>query len=696
MLFWFQNCVRRLFSGALPALLCLFALTDSALARPYYYIARPGFSTTLDYTYSNHKNVSSGGKETTSASHHFREGIEVQTAGWAYHPALLVYQLNLNPEWIQDQQQQDNYYNRTQNASSLLYRVSGRLLQYKPVNVDFHSSRSSSLSTNSWGATTQRLKSDYGGALNFPVKKWPMRLAYDSSDSLTEGFYTSRRISDTFRLSSYRNTDVHRTSLEINYEETVYEWQGRGLLAEQAVDLGRARMYSTWLLTDDERLKLDSHLLSNYLKTDGPANYTFSLNETLSFRHLAKDSNPQLNSSYAMGFDTDSDNNYTLPLSSAVTVSHQLYDNLTSSINGQVSQVYGRNYEQNGYDAGGGFAYHRRVPFGLVRMNLGSNYKVVDQTVTSRWLTVLNENVDLFYGIEVRLTKEQIDPQSIKVFADNILLRLDEDYTVTENGGIILLSHQDFDSDDPLAPVRTKVSYRYLGDPSAKLGTLTRSLGAGCSAWSWLSLNYSLSLTEDQLLAGDPPIRLRDDLSQRITLGTRYKKLSASLSLSEERYAQRETVRSWQLSGGLGGAKFWLWEPFSNMRLQLVASVGGAANTDNTESNFNRASGSGNTFNYNVRGNLNWQITPVQKVKAVIFQRLIQQDYSATSENDLEIETQSRSSSRTHSGASLSHIYRFAAWSIKSDYSLILEKDNVYNWEKMHNRFFFSLRRDLR
>jgi len=249
---------------------------------------------------------------------------------------------------------------------------------------------------------------------------------------------------------------------------------------------------------------------------------------------------------------------------------------------------------------------------------------------------------------------------------------------------------------DPMEPVRAQVSYRYEGDPSNKIGTLRRDFGAKLSAWSWLSLDYKLALIEDQLFAGEDPNRLRDDQTQSVTLGVHYKISTTSLRFSEEKFAERDTIRSWQLSQSLDGSNFWLWRPRSNLHFRFFAALGGGANKDNSQSELSSSTSSSSDFYYNLRSNLNWRPSRNQQVKASAFQQMTKREYRNRSDYIKETEENSTSSSLTRTGLTLGYLFRYAAWKFNADYSYVLAKENLADRERTHSSVMFSLSRDLR
>ena len=208
------------------------------------------------------------------------------------------------------------------------------------------------------------------------------------------------------------------------------------------------------------------------------------------------------------------------------------------------------------------------------------------------------------------------------------------------------------------------VSYRYQSDPSAKLGTLTRSFGAGLSLWSALTLRYRLSLVQEELLGGTPPETMTDDTIQSVSAQLTYDWSDTLLTADEEKRAAGNSIRRWKVTQSFP------WRPRPNLSLAVSGSYG--------ESELLESGSSGRA--YGLRASGQWQPRANQQWRMEAFQNI------TTTDSPTRIES---------SGLGLFYVWRYAVWSVEADYRYLLDEQPLVDQERTVHSMNLSLRRAL-
>ena len=76
-----------------------------------FFIERPRLALDFAYEYENDKRT--GTTESDNTTRTFTEEFNLETNGWIYHPALLIYSLNFSPIWEQSTSRDTNTGDKT-------------------------------------------------------------------------------------------------------------------------------------------------------------------------------------------------------------------------------------------------------------------------------------------------------------------------------------------------------------------------------------------------------------------------------------------------------------------------------------------------------------------------------------------------------------------------------------------------------
>ena len=651
-------------AGVVVALTVLLVadLGKTARARMFY-LERPRLGTELEYAFQQ-SDQNTPFSRTQGTSDRFTEGLLLATRGFAYHPALFIFDLDLNPKWEQQTQAYDPGQNDSRRSFFLDYGIDGTLLPQRPISVMLLARHNSSTNTTSLASATTGETTLYGASLLSKSKKIPTRLSYTSSERIQEGFYPSTETSDSLSLASTHRSSRYFTNLNADYEMR----QRNALGLAQNMDNASARLHNDLQVTDDRRVRLASGVITRAMDTPGLTTSLLDLSEVLNWQHTPEKQRLQVISSYVVNYTANRRDDYlseSMPLAASLTVSHRLYENLVSSLSGNG----GHNRFTGGSedDLGGrlNFDYSRRVPKGLLNLDLGHAYQVRDRTITTDVIDAFDEPQTLSASVFTLLANRHVDLATIRVFnADKSReYVLNFDYTVKPVGDFVQIERM------PLGGLISDgqpvlVSYRYQSDPSAKMATLTRSFGTGLSLWSVLPLRYYFTLVQEELLGGLPPETLVDDTLQSYSAQLGHDWSSTLVTLDDEQHAAGNSRRSWKV------AQDFHWR----LRANLTLGVGGSYG----ESELLESASSGRAYSLRTTGQ--YQPDASQNLRLEMF--------TNTSTTDSPTRNESF-------GLGLFYVYRFGVWSVQADYRYLSDQQPIVAQEHNLNALNLTLRRNL-
>lgn len=665
---------RRAGVVVLLAAMLVVAGGEKAMARMFY-LERPRWGAHLDYSFQNSKQ-STPSRHSQGTSHRYTEGLKMASRGYLYHPALLVFDLSLEPKWEQQRAKYEPGQASAVSSFFLDYGFDGTLLQRQPVSVQLLARQNTSTTSSSLNPATTSDTSVYGATLVYASRKFPSRLSYTHNEQNQEGFYSSTQSSDTMRLSSSNRAERYHTNLNADWVKRWREAQGPGQASENA----SFRLTNSLDVTADRRMRLSSALSTNRTEVQDQISSNLALNESLAWQHTDPQKRLQIRSKYTARYTFNS-TSYTdgatkrsedIPLEAGVSLSHLLYENLVSSLDGNIGHHKFEGGHAQSYGGGVNFAYSRRVPVGTISLNLGQNYQVSDRTVTADYMEVTRLAPELltFDQLGARLANRHVDlDRPVELFrSDGFTYAMLSDYDIVPVGDFVEIRPVmgSVLSDDLGNGERVWASYSYSSDPSARLGTLTRSFGAGLSLWSVLDLRYRLARTEGELLAGTPPDHgLADDTMQSVSAQLTYRWSDTLLTYDDEQRAAGNSMRRWQAR-----QKF-SWRPRNNISLSVGGSYGELELLD--------TGSSGRSYRLDARGQ--WQPRPNQQWRLEAFQNT---------------STSNRPDRNESSGLGLFYLKRFGVWNMEVNYRHLLDQQPLAGQERSQDTLNLTLRRVLR
>ena len=660
-----ENALYRDVALILLALL-LLATTASAARTRSFYLERPRLALEFEYSYQDDENVTPT-RTNGQVSHRFLEGLSLASRGYLYHPALLIFDLELSPSWEQEEQSSAAGREDSRRSFFFDYNLSGTLMQYRRLSLNFQARQSNSSTSNTLSATTSNESALYGATLVYKSLRLPTRLSYQYQSVNQQGFFSTTSNTERLTLTSNHRIDRSTTRLNADYSTSRYDSRGR----EQTADITRLSLSNNLNVTADRRVNLGSTATAFWRENADQTSNEIDLQEDLTWQHTQPDKRLQFSSSYAAGYTARRENgdvSETIPLTVGATLSHRLYDNLRSSLSGSSSYTRFAGGHQKTYGGGPDFDYTRRIPGGELNLNLGGYYEIDDRVSTQELIDVIDEAVTLSAFSQTLLANRNIDLDSIQVFSadKSQLYQRDFDYTLSPVGSFVEIERVFLDS--AITEGETVlVSYRYQSDPSAKIATIDRYFGAGLTLGSVFRLRYRLSLTQEDVRAGLPPDTLADDTIQNVSAQVSLGWSDTRLTLDDEKRAAGNSIRRWKIDQGFS------WRPRSNLALGVGGGYG--------ESELLDTGGSG--WSSGLNASLQWQLQSNQQWRMELFQNI----------NESESDTQTTRTEST--GLGVFYVWRYALWSVEADYRYRLDEQPVTDQKRTLNSFDLRLRRAL-
>ncbi|MBI5139587.1 hypothetical protein HZA26_03185, partial [Candidatus Nomurabacteria bacterium] len=121
----------------------------------------------------------------------FSEKLGIETWGWLYHPALLIYTLRLEPEWEQITEHREGRDKKSSRTFLEGYSTELTFLQYKPYSLTIFGDKYMSTIRHSFAGRSKKDSDTYGARLMLTYSFLPTQLNYTHVESTQTGFFTT-------------------------------------------------------------------------------------------------------------------------------------------------------------------------------------------------------------------------------------------------------------------------------------------------------------------------------------------------------------------------------------------------------------------------------------------------------------------------------------------------------------------------
>ncbi len=433
----------------------------------------------------------------------YSEGLDIEAEGWVYHPAFVIYTLRLSPEWEQTSGESDRGEKRKTRAFLQGYFTEFTFLQYKPYTLRIFANRQMSILKSSLAEKSKTESDTYGATLMLKYMVLPTIFSYNHLESTQTGFYTTNKDTDEFRLSMKYKKNLGDTSLKAYYRNTTQTTHDILISTIQH----KASLQNSYNLTEDKRVTLRSGLSYRQTQSNSTESTRYEVYENLLWRHRKN-----LTTRYTFRYNiTDFEATSSESRALRFNLTHLLYENLTTSINADGTSNQFAGGRELAYGAGLNFNYKRKIPWGMLNINMGHNYKLNKRDITANFIPVTDESITL-NGYEITLlAKKHVDINSI-VVTDNTgttTYLKDIDYRVTEISSSIGISRKIGTGITDEQEVY--VSYSYFSNPAFDYSTFGQSYVVSLNLWSAWMIYYRLDRSKQKFLSGIQPDRLVDD-----------------------------------------------------------------------------------------------------------------------------------------------------------------------------------------
>ena len=626
--------------------------TQARRSYPVYFLERPTITAVLSHELESEKRTGSfiNSEHDTSTT---SEKFEIDTDGWVYHPALLIFSVGLKPEFKQQKVSSNTTFTDENDFTFFGYSVDTTFLQYKPYTVNLYASKDRSDFSSSLAADSSTESSTYKGQLLLKYQPVPTTISVESKEQITESFFLTSNTSDKLRVESKHKTSRSKTTFEAEVLEQNRSIRGIGFSGKRKL----MRVHNQYKTGEKSSLSTGFGFSDNTSGVvDSASSYLFS---QLSIRHREN-----LDTSYQLRVENREEQDFeSKKIFGVADLTHQLYENLTTILSANVdkNKLTGGNLDT--YSAGLDFRYVRRIPWGNLNINLGHREQIEDNQRQVATAEVRDESHVLTGTVLETLAKSAIAPGSIKVtdntetttYVENV------DYTVSPIGNTVQIARTLFGGITDGQEVW--VDYSFEPDPPAKTATISDTFGINLDLWSILRLYYQRGHSEEKLLSGIEPSELTDDTVQRTGAVLRWR-WSTTRAEVEDRNTTRTPTKTFRFTEALA------------FRIEDNLSFGFNADFHKREFKDTGEQSQGSGFSANFR----WNLGRYGQLSTVAFNQRVR----------------GVAQSSIKKGLNALYQWKYGAWRPSIKYEYANEVDQLANESRKRNNILFTIERKFR
>jgi hypothetical protein len=498
-----------------------------ANAANLFHIERPRLG--LEFSYEYEKEKRSGPvTNRVDTSQTFSETLNIDTRGWVYHPALLVYSLALSPEWEQmrDKSTQNNSISLDKSTTFLQgYDAEIIFLQHKPYTLNLTGHKTMSTIRNSFTGRTKREEDMFGSTLSLKNKILPTYISYSHRIDKDTGFFRSHRKQNDVSLFTSNASRIGLTRFSSSYLDSTQK-------IDDSVNDTRKESFdlsNSYSFLDNNIAVLETTMHYDKLLDKFSEEELYSIRETLEIRHKEN-----LRTRYIFSYDDRLTDRYRLnnklrkqTIIGDFSLNHLLYENLSTAISAGVNQSQTSNDEVIDHKARINFGYQRNIPWGNISLTMGQTYRLVDVSKFSGISNVSDEPLSITTS-DSFLINTDIDISSIVVTdpTGTTIYNETTDYilsTVGPKTSIRCVSGAQFTALECSNGAPVLIDYQYQSGAPFDYSIHAQSYGARLSLWEALNIYYRYDRSQQNFLRGVMPDKLTKDLSHQAGTELKYK-----------------------------------------------------------------------------------------------------------------------------------------------------------------------------
>jgi hypothetical protein len=455
-----------------------------------------------------------------------RARLDIGTSGWIYHPAFMDFRLDFQPGWKQEKTTSTGGFEDLEETFFAGYTFEGRLLPEKRYTVRLFSdqSRDEYSSTLFPSIVTRSLFNRV--EVDWQTAFAPLRFSFGNQQVDVKGLLVTHSTSNRWRFDAERRRDRSQTVLRSEYVDEDRQVNGSGSQVERL----QSNIYNTYRW---RAAFFSTSLYGSTISTHQGDTEIFNVGERVDVTHRRN-----LRSNYELRFESQSTDDFSSErLYATGGVIHELYENLTSTL-----EVLGDDFTSSDggiktYEGTLDFNYRRPIPMGSVGARTGVQYRVEDNDIRSQVSQVVNEPLTLTGTAPSFLEHTNVIVASIVITdsAEAIVYQEGFDYVTVVAGVSTAIQRTLFGGIADGQQVL--IDYRFIPQaPFTKARTSYR-VGFNLRLWSVLRFFYTFNRAQEDLLAGTPPNNLADDTIHR--MGS---ELSWRWSTTRLEYEDRDTT----------------------------------------------------------------------------------------------------------------------------------------------------------
>ncbi len=516
-------------------------LTPRGYTSRYFHMARPRLGLGLSYEYEEEQRQDPG-TDTTDTSHEFRERLEIETSGWAYHPALMKYTLAAAPEWAQTKQDRELGDSGTDKVFVPTYAVDAVFLEPKPYTLHGFANRREISLRSAFTEDSDTTIDTYGGDLRLKYyRSLPTLLQYTHTDTDQSGFFDSTGERDDFQLQSRHVTSKSTTTLTSLYSDD--ERKSSGDTAR--VKTFNGNLGNDWDIAGDQNKRLLSTLSYRWTEADSQENWDLLLSENLFWRHT-----PTLYTDYFAAYEKNESDDFDIESGTfRAKLQHLLYENLTTTATVGADLNDSTAGNENIYDGNLDLFYRRKIPWGALNIRTEFDLRYTDREGFDQDLIqVTDEPHVLTTGEVTLLDNENVDINSIAVtdITGTIPYIENVDYTIAEIDSFVQISRT---TTGAIANGQTVlIDYRFRSDPDFDDTVFSQAYNIQLYLWNALMLGYGFRQANQNIISGPSPENRIDDTAHTAELRLDLGWTDTRLTFEDIDSNSGISTRSWRAS----------------------------------------------------------------------------------------------------------------------------------------------------
>lgn len=504
-----------------------------------YFIKRPAMGMGLTYEYKDESRTNSG-RTVKDSYHRFKERVKFQTDGWLYHPALMQYFLMIEPEWIQSQEERNQGETARINSFAPDYAMTATFLQKKPYTLNVFANRREAPVWAAFAGSTESIIDTYGANIQLKNMALPTTFGYSHTDTDQTGYYTSQNLRDDFHLTSRIQSAKSNTAFISNYSDDKRNTEG----VDAGITTFNNSLTNNYRISDDNKIKLYSFLTHRTQDTDNYNTENIRLRERLNWQHRVN-----LQSNYLFDYNLlEANDSQSERTSLEASLTHLLYENLTTNFGGRADQYDYSGGRENSFDTFLDFAYTRPISWGTLNFNTGWDYLYTDRSgFTSSVAYVTNEAHTLSSTTETYLNNYGVRAESIVITnASGTIAYIENiDYTIDTINDYVRINYLPFGA--IAAGQSVNVSYSYILDSEYDDGIFTENYGANVNMFNHWQLSYNYMRAKQSILSGQSPRNQVDDTIHRVKIRYDTKWSDTTLDYEDNDRQSNRPYTRWQI-----------------------------------------------------------------------------------------------------------------------------------------------------